>query len=70
MVICVVKQKYLSQHNSLKNWKNQKLSERSQSIEKLNRSHCFALYISKNCEQQQMTGTSDFFKSIQEPEIE
>ena len=51
-----------------KNWKNQKLSVRSQTIEKLSRSECLALYISKNCERQLMTGTNDYYKSIQEQE--
>jgi hypothetical protein len=51
-----------------KNWKNQKLSVRSQAIEKLSRSECLALNISKNCERQLMTGTNDYYKSIQEQE--
>jgi hypothetical protein len=53
-----------------KNWKNQKLSVRSQTIEKLSRSECLALYISKNCERQLMTGTNNYYKSILEPEVE
>jgi hypothetical protein len=53
-----------------KNWKNQKLSVRTQTIEKLSRSECLALYISKNCERQLMTGTNNYYKSILEPEVE
>jgi hypothetical protein len=53
-----------------KNWKNQKLSVGSQTLEKLSRSGCLALYISKNCERQLMTGTNDYYKSILEPEVE
>jgi hypothetical protein len=48
----------------------QKLSVISQSIEKLSRSECLALYISKNCERQLMTGTNDYYKYTQEPEVE